>query len=107
MKALKVHGGGAESARTSCNVGRRGQYGPEGMATLKGLDGRNSAEDMKPSSSASQSERTDDQQGDVSLDDVARYNDGGFCFFDLLIALRRYLIRPRPSSTIRVYNATN
>jgi hypothetical protein len=83
MKALKVHGGGAESARTSCNVGRRGQYGPEGMATLKGLDGRNSAEDMKPSSSASQAERTDDQQGDVSLDDVARYNDGGFCFFDL------------------------
>jgi len=107
MKALKVHGGGAESSRTSCNVGRRGQYGPEGMATLKGLDGRNSAEDMKPSSSASQSERTDGQQGDVSLDDVARYNDGGFGFFDLLIAFRRYLIRPCPSSTMHAYNATN
>jgi hypothetical protein len=54
IKALKVHGGGAESARTSCNVGRRGRYGPEGIK-VKGLDGRNSAEDMKPSSSASQS----------------------------------------------------
>ncbi len=65
------------------------------MATLSGLDGRNSAEDMKPSSSASQSDRTD-AHGDVSLDDFARYSDGGFCLFDLLIALRRYLIRIYP-----------
>jgi hypothetical protein len=45
---------------------------------------------MKPSSSASQSERTEGQQdGEVSLDDVRKYKTGGFCF-DFLIALGRY-----------------
>jgi len=67
VKALRVHGGGAVFARTSCNVGRRGQYGPEGIERLNGLEGTNSPEDMKPSSSASQSERTYEQRGDVSL----------------------------------------
>lgn len=90
MKALSVHGGGAEFASTSCNVGRRGQYGPEGIATLSGLDGRKSLEDIKPSSSASQSERTEEQY--VVCLDVDRYSVGGFCFLDLLIALRRYLM---------------
>jgi hypothetical protein len=95
MKALNVHGGGAVFDRTSCKVGRRGQYGPEGIDRLRGLEGRKSPDDMKPSSSASQSERTDEPRGDVSLDDVYRYNDGGFrCFdcFDLRIALRRYFM---------------
>src|SRR5271167_1910594 len=96
MNALRVHGGGAESLSTSCNVGLRGQYGPGGTTTLIGLEGRNSADDMKPSSSASQSDQAELLDGDDSLDDVARYRDGGFCL-DLLIALRRYLIRPGPS----------
>lgn len=69
MKALSVHGGGAELESTSCKVGLRGQYGPEGMATLSGLDGKNSAEDMKPSSSASQSDRTEEQRGEVSREE--------------------------------------
>lgn len=56
--------------RTSCNVGRRGQYAPPGMDRLNGLDGRKSPEDMKPSSSASQSENTEEQEGDDSLEDV-------------------------------------
>jgi hypothetical protein len=42
------------------------------MARLSGREGKNSLEDMKPSSSASQSERTEEQRGDVSLEDVAR-----------------------------------
>ena len=92
MKALIVHGGGAVSDSTSCNVGRRGQYGPMGIDRLKGLDGGKSPEDMKPSSSASQSESTDEQRGDVSLDDVCIRNEGGFRFFDFRIALRRYLM---------------
>jgi hypothetical protein len=56
--------------RTSCNVGFRGQYGPAGMARLRGLEGRNSPEDMKPSSSASQSSKTDEQRGELSREDV-------------------------------------
>src|SRR5450432_3439033 len=95
INALSVHGGGAEFVSTSCNVGLRGQYGPEERATLIGLEGKNSAEDMKPSSSASHSDNAELWDGDDSLDDVARYKDGGFCF-NLLIAFRRYLIRPRP-----------
>ena len=99
MNALNVHGGGAVFDSTSCKVGRRGQYGPEGIDRLKGLDGRKSPDDMKPSSSASQSERTDEQRGDVSLDGcVYMYNDGGFrCLdcFDFRIALRRYFIGTR------------
>jgi len=89
VKALIVHGGGAVFDNTSCNVGRWGQYGPIGIDRLKGLDGRKSPEDMKPSSSASQSERTDEQRGDVSLDDVCMCNEGGFRSFDFRIALRR------------------
>ncbi len=92
MKALIVHGGGAVFDNTSCNVGRRGQYGPAGIDTLKGLDGRKSPEDMKPSSSASQSEITDEQRGDVSLDEVCMCIGGGFRFFDFRIALRRYFM---------------
>ncbi len=92
MKALFVHGGGAVSNKISCNVGRRGQYGPVGIDRLKGLDGRKSPEDMKPSSSASQSERADEQRGDVSLDDVCMCNEGGFRFFDFRIALRKYFM---------------
>lgn len=94
MKALSVHGGGAVSANTSCNVGRRGQYGPAGMVRLNGLEGKKSPEDMKPcSSSASQSERTDEQRGDLSLVLwVCRYSEGGLRFLDLRIALRRYFM---------------
>lgn len=92
IKAVRVHGGGATLVRTSCNVGRRGQYGPDGMVKLNGLEGAKSPDDMKPSSSASQSERTDEQRGDVSLDVVFRCSDGGLWCFDLLIALRRYFM---------------
>jgi hypothetical protein len=93
MKAASVHGGGAVFDRTSCNVGLRGQYGlPDGIDRLRGLDGRKSPEDMKPSSSASQSERTDEQRGEVSLDEVFRCNEGGFRLFDLRIALRMYFM---------------
>src|SRR6187402_537226 len=95
MNALSVHGGGAVFDKTSCNVGRRGQYGPEGIARLKGLEGKKSPEDMKPSSSASQSERTDEQRGDVSPDDIFRWSEGGFMSFDLRIALRRYFMGTR------------
>jgi hypothetical protein len=94
MKALRVHGGGAVFARTSCSVGRRGQYGPAGIDRLRGLEGANSPDDMKPSSSASQSERTDEQRVDVSLDSVGRCSEGGFRF-DLRIALRRYFMGTR------------
>ena len=88
MKALKVHGGGAMLERTSCNVGLRGQYGPvPGIDKLNGLEGKNSPEDMKPSSSASQSSETDDQSGDIFM-----CSDGGFRVFDLLIAVRRYFM---------------
>jgi len=92
MKAVSVHGGGASFVRTSCNVGRRGQYGPEGIDRLNGLEGTNSPDDMNPSSSASQSERTDEQRGEVSLGFICRCNEGGFRCFDLLIALRRYFM---------------
>jgi hypothetical protein len=68
MKALRVHGGGAVLARTSCKVGRRGQYGPEEIDRLIGLEGTRSPEDMNPSSSASQSDRAEEQPGDVSLE---------------------------------------
>jgi hypothetical protein len=40
MNELSVHGGGAEFESTSCKVGRLGQYGPEGIATLSGREGR-------------------------------------------------------------------
>jgi hypothetical protein len=66
------------------------------MATLSGAEGRKSVEDMKPSSSASQSEMTEEQDGDVSLDGVTKYSIGGFSLLDFLIALRRYLIRFYP-----------
>ena len=92
MKALIVHGGGAVFDNTSCNVGRRGQYGPVGIDRLRGLDDAKSPEDMKLSSSASQSERTDEQRGDVSLDDMCMCNEGGFRILDLRIALRRYFM---------------
>lgn len=93
MKALSVHGGGAVSASTSCNVGRLGQYGPAGIARLNGLEGRKSPEDMNPcSSSASQSERTDEHLGETSRMGFCKYNDGGFRCFDLRIALRRYFM---------------
>ncbi len=95
MKALSVHGGGAVFDRTSCRVGRRGQYGPKGIDRLSGLEGKNSPEDMKPSSSASQSERTDEQRGDVSPDDVFRWSEGGFRSFDLRIALLKYFMGTR------------
>jgi hypothetical protein len=91
MNALRVHGGGAVLDRTSCSVGLRGQYGPVGIARLSGLEGRKSPDDMNPSSSASQSERTDEQRGEVSRD-VCTYSEGGFRCFDLRIALRRYFM---------------
>jgi hypothetical protein len=73
MNAASVHGCGAVFDKTSCNVGLRGQYGiPDGIDRLRGLDGRKSPEDMKPSSSASQSDRTDEHRGEVSLDEVFR-----------------------------------
>ena len=96
MNAVSVHGGGAVFDKTSCNVGLRGQYGPEGIARLSGLEGKKSPEDMKPSSSASQSERTDEQRGDVSLDgSIFKCSEGGSRLFDLRIALRRYFMGTR------------
>jgi hypothetical protein len=93
MKALSVHGGDVVFDSTSCSVGRRGQYGPVGIETLRGLDGGTSPDDMKPSSSASQSESTDEQRGDISLmAGFAMYNEGGFRCFDFRIALRRYFM---------------
>lgn len=92
IKAVRVHGGGAVFARTSCNVGRRGQYGPGlGIDRLSGLEGTKSPDDMKPSSSASQSERMDEQLGELSLDSVGRYREGGFRF-DLGMAFLRYFM---------------
>jgi hypothetical protein len=59
--------------KTSCSVGRRGQYALPGIERLSGLDGRKSAEDMKPSSSASQSEKIEEQEeDDDSLEDFDR-----------------------------------
>jgi hypothetical protein len=92
VKAPSVHGGGAVFDKTSCNVGLRGQYGPGGMERLKGLEGRKSPEDMKPSSSASQSSITDEQRGEFSPDDILICSDGGFRLFDLRIAVRRYFM---------------
>lgn len=94
MKALSVHGGDAVFANTSCSVGRRGQYGPAGMDRLSGLDGSRSPDDMKPSSSASQSERTEELRGDIIsfMTGLERYNEGGFRCFDLRMALRRYFM---------------
>ena len=63
------------------------------MHTLKGREGGTSEEDMKPSSSASQSDWTEEQLGEGSREDVARYNDGGFRSLGLRIALRRYLMK--------------
>jgi hypothetical protein len=99
MNSLSVHGGGATLAKTSCNVGLRGQYGPDGIVKLNGLEGAKSPDDMNPSSSASQSERTDEQRGDDSLDiDIdLMWSDGGLRFFDLLMALRRYFMGTVPS----------
>jgi len=91
VNAPRVHGGGAVLDRTSCSVGLRGQYGPGGIARLSGLEGRKSPDDMNPSSSASQSERTDEQRGEVSRD-VCTYSEAGFRCFDLRIALRRYFM---------------
>jgi hypothetical protein len=92
MKALSVHGGDAVFARTSCSVGRRGQYGPAGIERLSGLDDI-SPDDMKPSSSASQSERTEEQRGDIFfMTGLTMYNEGGFRCFDRRIALRRYFM---------------
>jgi hypothetical protein len=103
VKALNVHGGGASSDNTSCKVGRRAPCCPAGMARLKGLDDK-SPEDMKSSSSASQSERTDEQRGDVSLEDMWMCSEGGFRIFDFRIALRKYFMGPlavRPPFTFR------
>lgn len=86
MKAVKFHGGGAALERTSCNVGLRGMYGAEGIETLSGLEGRNCLEDMTPSSSASQSDRTE-EQGEVSLYVVVKVRVG-FFVFDFRIAVR-------------------
>lgn len=88
MKALSVHGAGAPLERTSCSVGRRGQYALPGMERLSGLDGKTSLEDMRPSSSASQPEKTEDGEGSREEDGDAR-NEGGFSFLDLLIAVSR------------------
>lgn len=66
MKALRDHGGDAVFDKTSCNVGRRTDAGPEEIARLCGLEGTKSPEDMKPSSSASQSDKTEEQRGEVS-----------------------------------------
>ena len=93
MKAVSVHGGAAVFARTSSSVGRRGQYGPDGIERLSGLDIGSSPDDMKPSSSASQPDRTDEQRGDDSLmTGLARHKDGGLRCFDLCIALRKYFM---------------
>jgi hypothetical protein len=61
---------------------------------LDGLDGKWSPEDINPSSSASQSDRTVEQRGDGSRDVVSMCSDGGFSRLDLdlLIALRRYFM---------------
>jgi hypothetical protein len=81
VKALIVHGGGAIFDNTSCNVGRRGQYGLVGIDRLKGLDGRKSPEDMKPLSSASQSESTDEQFFSMIFSSVVPEADVGYYAF--------------------------
>jgi hypothetical protein len=92
VNAPRVHGGDAVLLKTSGNVGRRGQYGPVGIERLSGLEGK-SPDDMNPSSSASQSERTDEQRGDISfMTGLTMYRDGGFRCFERLIALRRYFM---------------
>jgi len=106
INAARVHGGGAAFDRTSCNVGLRGQYGPAGIDKLSGREGKNSPEDMKPSSSASQSERTDEHRGDDSADEIFSCNEGGFRDLDLLIAIRRYFMctpRMMPSLSVCPY----
>lgn len=67
VKALSVHGGGAEFDRTSCNVGRA--TGCED-AMLNGLDDRTPSMDMTSSSSASQPD--DGERGMVSGGGVDR-----------------------------------
>lgn len=74
-------------------MGRLEPYGPDGIERLNGLEGTNSPEDMNPSSSASQSDRTDEQRGEVSFDDGCRYSEGGFRCFAFRIAVRRYFMR--------------
>ena len=71
------------------------------MATLRGLEGTKSEPDVIPSSSASQSEKTDEHQGDVPWCDViCKLLSGGFRFFEVLcdfgvfrIAELRYFIK--------------
>lgn len=77
MNAVSVHGGGATPERISRRVGLRGRE-PLGIDMLCGLSGRNSFIDMMLSSSASQSDRADEQRGDDSLvDGLVRCRDGG------------------------------
>jgi hypothetical protein len=62
-----------------------------GIDTLRGAEGRNSAEDMKPSSSASQSDRTVEQRGEDSVEDVDT-NNCVFGRFDFRIVFNRYIM---------------
>ena len=83
MKALSVHGGGAEFERTSGKVGLSGRYGPcacgvsSVIATLSGGEGLKSSIDIVSSSSASQSETIVVDRDQGSGDGVLRYDDGG------------------------------
>ena len=83
MKALSVHGGGAEFANTSGSVGLDGAYGPvDCWSTCEpvGLGGREcvkSSVDIVSSSSASQSDVAAKERGEFSGGGVARYNIGG------------------------------
>ena len=94
MKADSVHGDGAWFVRTSCKVGRRAQYGPRlpvpGIAKLNGLEGISSVD--IPSSSASQSENTDDAEGEGCLELVRICSEGGLRCFDIRVAFRRYFM---------------
>ena len=80
MKALSVHGGGAELERTSGRVGLGGYDGvsccmhSSARTTLEGREDLTSSIDVA-SSSASQSETTMDERGEVSGGGVERYDD--------------------------------
>ena len=46
MNADNVHGCGALFSSTILRSGRRGQYGPDGIAKLNGREGKRSAEEV-------------------------------------------------------------
>ena len=93
MNALSVHGGGAEFERTSGSVGLSGYDGvpsrvlSSARTRLGGLELFTSSIDIDSSSSASQSETTTDERGEVSGGGVERYDDCDVSSFRRIMAL--------------------